>query len=182
MPCIDLTPSRTVHRWAAVGSLMIAVGLAGCGSSPSAPPAPAPAPAAPGKAAAPAPAPAAPAATGGVKLPPPALSRNWNEYKLQAARRVMAANPSGTFTGKPQQMLLAAPVLNIELNADGSIHKIDILRRPSQAQETVQLAIDAVKRAAPFGDVSKLPKPWSFAETFLFNDDKRFKPRTIDVQ
>lgn len=185
MPCIDLTPSRTVSGWAALGSLMIAVGLAGCGSSPSAPPAPAPAapaPAAPSKAPAPAPAPAAPAVSGGVKLPPPAPSRNWNEYKLQAAKRVMAANPSGTFSGKPQQMLLAAPVLSIDLNADGSINKIDILRRPSQAQETVQLAIDAVRRAAPFGDVSKLPKPWSFAETFLFNDDKRFKPRTIDAQ
>lgn len=94
----------------------------------------------------------------------------------------MAANPSITFSGKPQMMLLAAPVLNIELNADGSINKIDILRRPSQAQQTVQIAIDAVKRAAPFGDVSKLPKPWSFAETFLFNDDMRFKPRTIDAQ
>lgn len=117
-----------------------------------------------------------------MKLPPPALSKNWNEYKLQAAKRVMAANPKGTFSGKPQQMLLAAPVLSIELNADGSINKIDILRRPSQAQETVQLAIDAVRRAAPFGDVSKLPKPWSFAETFLFNDDRRFKPRTIDAQ
>ncbi len=180
MHCIDLTPSRTASRWAAFGSLMIAVGLAGCGSSPSAP---APAPAAPSKApAAPAPAPAAPAATGGVKLPPPSPSRNWNEYKLQAAKRVMAANPNGTFSGRPQQMLLAAPVLSIELNADGSVNKIDILRRPSQAQETVQLAIDAVKRAAPFGDVSRLPKPWSFAETFLFNDDKRFKPRTIDAQ
>lgn len=124
----------------------------------------------------------APAVSGAVKLPPPALSKNWNEYKLQAAKRVMAANPKGTFSGKPQQMLLAAPVLSIELNADGSINKIDILRRPSQAQETVQLAIDAVRRAAPFGDVSKLPKPWSFAETFLFNDDRRFKPRTIDAQ
>lgn len=183
MPCIDLTLSRSTHCWATVGSLMIAVGLAGCGSSPSAPPAPAPAPAArPSAPPAAAPAPAAPAATGGVRLPPPSVSRNWNEYKLQAAKRIMAANPSGTFSGKPQQMLLAAPVLSIELNADGSVSKIDILRRPSQAQETVQLAIDAVKRAAPFGDVSKLPKPWSFAETFLFNDDKRFKPRTIDAQ
>jgi len=95
---------------------------------------------------------------------------------------MVAANPEGTFTGKPQQMLLAIPVLEVELNADGSIKRIDVMRRPSQAQETTQLAIDAVKRAAPFGDVSRLPKPWKFAETFLFNDDKRFKPRTLDAQ
>ena len=95
---------------------------------------------------------------------------------------MVAANPEGTFTGKPQQMLLAIPVLEVELNADGSIKRIDVMRRPSQAQETTQMAIDAVKRAAPFGDVSRLPKPWKFAETFLFNDDKRFKPRTLDAQ
>ena len=43
-------------------------------------------------------------------------------------------------------------------------------------------AIDAVRRAGPFGDVSKLPRPWKFAEAFLFNDDRRFKPRTLDAQ
>lgn len=177
MPCIDVTPSIT-HRtaWAALGILALAAGLAGCGSQPAAP------------AAAPAPVrssaePAAPAtATGASRLPAPTVSRNWNEFKLQAARRMVAANPNGTYTGKPQQMLLAIPVLEVELNADGSIKNIDVMRRPSQAPETTQMAIDAVRRAGPFGDVSKLPKPWKFAEAFLFNDDKRFKPRTLDAQ
>ena len=67
-----------------------------------------------------------------------------------------------------------------ELNSDGSIRRIDVLRRPGQAPDTLQLAIDAVRRAAPFGDVSRLPKPWKFSETFLFNDERKFKPRTLD--
>jgi hypothetical protein len=163
-------------RWAAAGGLMILVlGLAGCASKP-AEPAPTPAPTRAVEAA-PSPAPVSQS-----KLAPPTASKNWNEFKLQAAKRMVAANPSGTFTGKPQQMLLAIPVLEVELNADGSIKNIDIMRRPSQAPETTQMAIDAVRRAAPFGDVSKLPKPWKFAEAFLFNDDKRFKPRTLDAQ
>jgi hypothetical protein len=54
------------------------------------------------------------------------------------------------------------------------------LRPPRFAKETLQVAIDAARRAAPFGDVSKLPKPWKFVETFLFNDDRKFKPRTLD--
>jgi hypothetical protein len=37
-----------------------------------------------------------------------------------------------------------------------------------------------VRRAAPFGDVSHLPRPWKFTETFLFNDDRHFKPRSLD--
>jgi len=35
-------------------------------------------------------------------------------------------------------------------------------------------------RAAPFGDVSALPKPWKFTETFLFNKERKFKPMTLD--
>jgi hypothetical protein len=55
-----------------------------------------------------------------------------------------------------------------------------MLRKPGQAPDTLQLAIDAMRRAAPFGDVSRLPRPWKFSETFLFNDDRKFKPRTLD--
>jgi hypothetical protein len=54
------------------------------------------------------------------------------------------------------------------------------MRLPRQARDTVQTAIEAVRRAAPFGDVSRLPRPWKFTETFLFNDDRKFKPRSLE--
>ena len=76
--------------------------------------------------------------------------------------------------------LLAIPVLEIELDADGGVRHVSVQRRPSQAPETVQLAIDAVHRAAPFGSVAHLPRPWKFSEVFLFRDDRRFKPRSLD--
>jgi hypothetical protein len=121
-----------------------------------------------------------PAPAGGVALPPPGAVRNWNEVRMQAARRLVAANPQTTYTGEVPEPLLAIPVLEIELHADGSIRHIDVMRKPSQALDTVKLATDAVYRAAPFGDVSRLPKPWRFTETFLFDDDRKFKPRTLD--
>ena len=108
------------------------------------------------------------------------MSRNWDEFKRQAARRMVAGTPAGSHTGKPQPQLLAAPVIQVELNADGSVKAVNVLREPSQAKHTTKLAIDAVYRAAPYGDVSKLPRPWQFVETFLFNDDQKFKPRTLD--
>jgi len=121
-----------------------------------------------------------PVASGGATLPPPGAVRNWNELRLQAAKRLVAANPDMTYTGEVPEPLLAIPVLEIELHADGSIRRIEVMRKPSQALDTVKLATDAVTRAAPFGDVSRLPKPWRFTETFLFNDDRKFKPRTLD--
>jgi len=102
------------------------------------------------------------------------------ELRAQAALRLVAANPGMTYDGKVPDILLAIPVLEVELNADGSIRRIDVMREPRQAKDTIKLAVDAVKRAAPFGNVSHLPKPWKFQETFLFNDDRKFKPRTLD--
>lgn len=82
--------------------------------------------------------------------------------------------------GKPPAMLLAIPVMTVELHADGSVRNISVMRYPSQAKDTVNLAIAAIHRAAPFGDISRLPKPWRFNETFLFNDERKFKPMTLD--
>ncbi|MGH6609563.1 MAG: hypothetical protein ACRECQ_04840 [Burkholderiaceae bacterium] len=101
--------------------------------------------------------------------------------RFSAAKRINAANPDGIYHGRAPDVLLAIPVLEIELNADGSVRRIDVLRHPRQAKDTTQLAIDAVRRAAPFGDVSRLPRPWKFSETFLFNDERKFKLRTLDV-
>ena len=117
---------------------------------------------------------------GSSHLPTPGPVRNWNELRRQAALRMVAANPNITYTGAVPEPLLAIPVLEVELNADGSIRRIETMREPSQAKDTTQIAVDAVRRAAPFGDVSRLPKPWSFRESFLFNDDRKFKPRTLD--
>lgn len=109
-------------------------------------------------------------------------TRNWEEYRVQAARRIVEANPQLTYGGAVSEPLLAIPVLEVELNGDGSIRAIDVLRQPSQARDTTQLAIDAVRRAGPFDSVTHLPRPWKFAEAFLFNDDRRFKPRSLDAR
>ncbi len=114
------------------------------------------------------------------KLPAPRAPRNWADARRQAAERLVAANPDGSYMGKPPFMLLAIPVMTIELNADGSVRHVSVMRHPSQAKDTVKLAIQAIQRAAPYGDVSKLPKPWKFNETFLFKEDRKFKPMTLD--
>lgn len=114
------------------------------------------------------------------RLPQPATPRSWRELRLQAARRLVAAHPEGTYMGRVPDVLLAIPVLEVELNADGSVRRIEVLRYPRQARDTVKIATDAIRRAAPYGNVSRLPRPWKFTETFLFDDDRRFKPRTLD--
>ena len=206
MPCIDTpipsaSPARRAIALAAVA--LLAALAAGCSSHQRAgapapvgtatpqPPAPTRAPVQAGgsptgtagptstgsSAARPAPA----AATAVPVLPSTTQrARHWDDYRLQAARRIVAANPERTYDGAVQQPALAIPVLEIEVHADGSVRRVVVMRQPSQARDTVQLAIDAVHRAAPFGPAGHLPRPWKFTEVFLFNDARRFKPRSLD--
>lgn len=174
-------------RWS--GKLALALSLAACGGptqrQPDRPPvqeaprvpggSPAATPVAPGG-----PVPTSPAVRRGLPLPAPQAVRSHEDLRRQAAQRLVAANPDGTYMGEVPPELLAIPVLEVELNQDGSIRHIRVLRKPTQAEDTIEVAIAAVRRAAPFGDVSRLPKPWKFVEVFLFDDDRRFKPRTLD--
>jgi hypothetical protein len=178
----------TVWRWATLGAALLVTACANRPppAVPAPPPGgaegarPVPLPGAVGAAAKPVARPGASPSASVLPLPPPGPVRSMDELRQQAARRLVAANPELTYTKRPPDILLAIPVLEIELNVDGSIRKIDVLRHPSQARDTTQLAIEAVKRAAPFGELGRVPKPWKFAETFLFDDDRRFKPMTLD--
>ena len=159
--------------------------LTGCtGAPPSTPAETPPSPSsstAPAPVHAPTPAPAvAPSVSAAPALPPPRASRTWAEYRRQAAERLVAASPQGSYLGTVPDVLLAIPVVEVEVNRDGSVRRIEVLRHPRQAKDTTELALAAVRRAAPFGDVSHLPRPWKFAETFLFDDHRRFKPRTLE--
>ncbi len=107
-------------------------------------------------------------------------ARAWDDYRANVGRRIIAANPNGTYSGLVPEPLLAIPVLEIDLNRDGSVRNVRVQRAPTQAEDTVQLAIDAVRRAGPFGDMSHLPQPWRFSEVFLFREDRKFKPRSLD--
>jgi hypothetical protein len=193
LPCVDNPrglPAAIVRplNWLGASALLLAL-LSGCGSSPTslyakdAPAAPTPASPAPTS---PAPVVGKPAvkadeAKGGSLSAAPRV-RNLDELRLMAAKRLVAANPNITYMGKPPDLLLAIPVISIELNADGSVKSVTVLRRPSQARDTEEIARQAILRAAPFGDVSALPKPWKFTETFLFDKDRKFKPMTLDQQ
>ncbi len=185
MHSIELDNERRAGRIARRGVAWLAVCVAACsgpasdrgpgeaGGSRDAPATPAVTPVVP-------PGTATPSVAARRSLAAPKAGRNWIEVRQQAAERLVAANPDITYLGRVPDRLLAIPVLEVELNGDGSVRRIEILREPREAKDTLKIAVDAVRRAAPYGDVSRLPRPWKFVETFLFDDDRKFKPRTLD--
>ena len=108
--------------------------------------------------------------------------RNWDEFKKMAGRRMVAASPQGSYMGKPPPILFGIPILETELNADGTVRSISITRPPANpdAANTLDHAMEAIRRGAPYGDMSRLPKPWKWTEVFLFNDQRQFKPRSLE--
>lgn len=106
-------------------------------------------------------------------------ARNWDEYKLRVARRIMDTSGGETFSGTLPDPLQSIPVLQVQLHRDGSIRNISILRTPRQSPQTLEMAMRAIRRAAPFDPVGHLPQPWQFSETFLYNEDLKFQLRTL---
>ena len=137
------------------------------------PPAPKPAPR-------PAPAPAPRVAPAPAPAPYMRPARTVDEYKHQMGVRLIAANPNITYVKRAPDILMGIPILEVEVNADGTIRHINVIRTPAEAPETVQVAIEALKRAAPFGDASQVPRPWKFLQVFLFDYDGHFKPKVLD--
>jgi hypothetical protein len=120
---------------------------------------------------------AQPATVAGAR--PTGRARDWTEYKLRAARRIHEASPGETFAGPLPDPLQSIPVLQVNLNRDGSVRDISVLRTPRQSPQTLEMAVRAIRRAAPFEPVGHLPRPWQFSETFLYNDDLKFQLRTL---
>lgn len=186
MRCVESNVRKSRSALLRTAALAGVAVLAAC----SAPKPPAPVvevrPAVPPPATAPGPAPApAPAPVTAAPAPPSralsAPARNWNEYRVRAARHLVETNAPNTYAGRPPEPLLGIPVLEIELNADGSVRRVEVLRRPGQAPDTARLAVEAVRRAGSFGSVAHLPRPWRFTETFLYDHERRFKPRSLDT-
>lgn len=100
-------------------------------------------------------------------------------YRVQVAKKIMQMNESMTFSGTVPDPLASIPVIEISLHSDGSIRGLSVSRTPRFHVETVQLAMAAIRRAAPFASVTHLPQPWVFNETFLFNDAFKFQLHSL---
>ncbi len=124
-----------------------------------------------------------PTPSGTITLPPSsnpnANAPNMLAYRVQTAKKIMQANGGVTFAGALPDPMASIPVIEISLNGDGSIRGLDVTRTPHFQPQTVQLAMAAIRRAAPFGSVTHLPQPWVFNETFLFNDDLKFQLHSL---
>ncbi len=184
MPCIEqpLADPRPPAGWVApLGWLAFVCALAGCSNapapaSPPAGPATAPARLAPHRRRAPLPAPGARAAgpsraTGPAppRATPPAAPRNASELRLQFAKRLVAAHPDTSYTARAPDRCWPSRCWRWSSTPTAAC----AASRCCAARRARHDAAGHRRRAAgrAVWRVSRLPKPWKFIETFLFDDD-----------
>jgi protein TonB len=111
-----------------------------------------------------------------------ATARNIDDYKIQVAGQILAANPAIIFSGRLPPMLPAIVVVDISVNRDGELASVEVKR--SRDGEASKVALAAVKRVgAPFPKPQHLMlrghKTLDFSETFLFDHQYRFQLRSL---
>ena len=147
--------------------------LAACTTPPSAPPAPAPVARAPAAAPAPAPAPAAAPTNRRVSQ-----ATNEKAYRQDAARAIYAAYPESIYKGKLPPLLYAIAVVETELDANGNVRDVRMIRAPSHAPEVTARVRELIRKASP------LPAPTRmgtvrYTDTWLVDKSGKFQLDTL---
>ncbi len=107
-------------------------------------------------------------------------SASLDAYKALVAHQVMQRNPERVFSGRLPEMLPAIVVLNVTVDRNGGLTRVDVQR--SRDSNAARVAVESMRRSGP------LPKPenliargdaMTFSETFLFNEQYRFQLRSV---
>lgn len=155
-----------------VGLTLAAIAwLAGCTSPPPPPAAPAPAPVA----RAPAPPAAAPAAPANRRV---SQATSEKAYRQDAARVIYAAYADRIYKGKLPPLLYAIAVVETEVDANGNVRDVRMLRAPSHAPEVTARVRDMIRKAGPLPAPARLGTV-RYVDTWLVDKSGKFQLDTL---
>ena len=169
-------------KWASV----VAAGMmSACSMAPNAPNAPEK-PVTPGKAAMTTPLPspeaapppavaAAPRAKAGAQASAASTPR---AYRSSGARHIYDLNAERVFRGRLPPLLYAVGVLNVEIDREGRVSRLDWLRAPRHAPEVMREIERTVRAASPFPAPSRLGKV-VYTDTWLWHASGKFQLDTL---
>lgn len=140
----------------------------------------------PDGAAARAPAAVAPEAQAGPadEMQPPAMvssrshATNPRAYRKDAASHIYNQNPERIFKGRLPPLLYAIGVLNVEVDRQGRVQRLDWMRKPNHAPEVVKEIERTVRAAEPFPVPARMGKV-VYTDTWLWHKSGRFQLDTL---
>jgi protein TonB len=121
------------------------------------------------------PTPAPPAATGTLQS---SFARTPHEYRRDGANHLYAKNSNRIFKGKLPPLLHAVAVLQVEINAKGTVTGMHWMRAPSHAPEVVAEIERSVRLASPFPAPVKMGRV-TYTDTWLWHKSGHFQLDTL---
>jgi len=77
-------------------------------------------------------------------------------YRIDAARHIYAAYPEMIYKGKLPPLVHGIVVVEMDLDANGQLRSLNLIRVPSHAPEVTTAVKDMIRRAAPMPAPARL--------------------------
>ena len=95
-------------------------------------------------------------------------------YRMDAARHIYAAYPERIYKGKLPPLVHAIVVLEMDLDANGQLKSINLIRVPTHAPDVTDAVKDLIRKAAPMPAPKRLGGA-RFTEIWLVDKSGRFQ-------
>jgi len=106
-------------------------------------------------------------------------AENEFEYRIHAARHIYARYPMRVHRGKLAPLLHGVAIIDTEIDKDGQVVKVNIVRQPA-AKEVAAWAAELIRRAAPFPAPVAIPDgKVVYREIWLVNAAGNFQLDTL---
>jgi protein TonB len=99
-------------------------------------------------------------------------------YRQSGAQHLYALNQDRIYKGRLPPMLKAVAVLNVELDRQGQVTRLDWMRAPNHAPEVMREIERTVRAAAPFPAPARLGKV-VYTDTWLWHASGKFQLDTL---
>ena len=111
-------------------------------------------------------------------VPRPSNAATPREYKQDAARHIYARNAKRIYAGKLPPLLYAIGTLQVDLDANGRVTRMNWMRAPKHAPEVVAEIERTVLDASPYPAASRIGK-LTWTDTWLWDKSGHFQLDTL---
>jgi hypothetical protein len=105
-------------------------------------------------------------------------ARNARAYRADAAGHIYGLNRERIWQGRLPPMLYAIGVLQVEVDRNGNVQKLDWMRAPKHAPEVIAEIERTVRAAAPFPVPARMGRV-VYTDTWLWHKSGRFQLDTL---
>lgn len=108
----------------------------------------------------------------------PSAAASEREYRRDAARHVYASYPMNIFRGKLPPLMYAIAVTEIDVDENGVVTEVRLVREPAAAKEVGPWVLSLVRKVGRLPPPARLGK-LTYTETWLVDKSGRFQVDTL---